>query len=146
MIIISTPFTDIYTKANTLFEDAQLLTNLTKNEYNTLLELFLSKARTVNFKICKKDLTDVDGILKQFNEDLDDEEQWILALGIRLVWLERKLYKEENLRNRLTTKDYNNGFSSGNFIDKLTTLRDKTEKDLKEKIVDYSFNEFSGFN
>ena len=83
--------------------------------------------------------------MKQFNEILDDEEQWVLALGIRLVWFERKLYKEENLRNRITTKDYNS-FSGGNLIDKLTTLRDKTEKDLKQKVVDYTFNSFSGFN
>lgn len=141
-----TLFSEIYNKANILFEDAQLLTNLRERDYNALLELFLSRARTVDFKSCKKDLTDIDDILKEFNLDLSEEEQWILATGIRLVWLERKLFKEENLRNRLTTKDYNNGFSSGNFIDKLTVLRDKTEKDLKAKIVNYSFNDFEGFS
>ena len=139
-----TPFSEIYTKSNILFDDAPLLGSLTDDEYDELLELFLSKSK-IYFKSCKKDLTDVDDVLKEFNEDLDDEEQWVLALGIRLVWLERKLYKEENLRNRITTKDYNS-FSGGNLIDKLTTLRDKTEKDLKQKVVDYTFNSFSGFN
>ena len=142
---MSTPYTDIYTKANILFDDANLLSNLTDDEYEDLLELFLSKSKSIYFKSCKKDLSDIDDVLKEFNETLDDEEQWILATGIRLVWLERKLYKEENLRNRITTKDYNS-FSGGNLIDKLTTLRDKTEKDLKQKVVDYSFNLFEGFN
>jgi hypothetical protein len=139
-----TLFSEIYTKANILFDDAPLLGSLTDNEYDELLELFLSKSK-IYFKSCKKDLTDIDDTLKRFNPILDDEEQWVLALGIRLVWLERKLYKEENLRNRITTKDYNS-FSGGNLIDKLTTLRDKTEKDLKQKVVDYTFNEFEGFN
>jgi len=140
-----TLFSDVYTKASILFDDANLLSNLTDDEYEDLLELFLSKSKSIYFKSCKKDLSDVDDVLKEFNEDLSLEEQWILATGIRLIWLERKLYKEENLRNRITTKDYNS-FSGGNLIDKLTTLRDKTEKDLKQKVVDYSFNLFEGFN
>ena len=139
-----TLFSDVYTKANILFDDAPLLASLDDDEYDELLELFLSKSK-IYFKSCKKDLTDIDDTLKQFNEDLDDEEQWVLALGIRLVWLERKLYKEENLRNRITTKDYNS-FSGGNLIDKLTTLRDKTLKDLKNLVTDYTFNNFEGFN
>jgi len=139
-----TLFSEIYTKSNILFDDAPLLSSLDDDEYDELLELFLSKSK-IYFKSCKKDLTDIDDTLKQFNEDLDDEEQWVLALGIRLVWLERKLYKEENLRNRITTKDYNS-FSGGNLIDKLTTLRDKTLKDLKNLVTDYTFNNFEGFN
>jgi len=141
-----TLFSSIYTKANVLFSDTPLLSTLMDDEYDELLELFLSKSKSIYFKSCKVDLTDVDDTLKQFNEILDDEEQWILALGIRLTWLERKLYKEENLRDRMTTKDYNASHSPANLIDKLILLRDKTEKDLKQKIVDYSFNEFSGFN
>ena len=142
---MSTPFSDIYAKTNILFEDAPLLEKLTDIELDELLEIFLSKAKSVYFKSCKKDLNNVDNTTKVFNQTLTDEEQWILSLGIRLVWLERKLYKEENLRNRITTKDYNS-FSGGNLIDKLTTLRDKTEKDLKQKVVDYTFNSFTGFN
>jgi hypothetical protein len=140
-----TLFSEIYTKANILFDDAPLLGSLTDDEYDELLELFLSKAK-IYFKSCKKDLSDIDDVLKEFNEDLDDEEQWVLALGIRLVWFERKLYKEENLRDRMTTKDYNASHSPANLIDKLILLRDKTERDLKQRVVDYSFNEFEGFN
>ena len=140
-----TPFSDIFYKYGVLVDDSELLSKLDDEEYTELLELFLSKSKSIYFKSCKKDLSDVDDVLKEFNEDLSLEEQWILATGIRLIWLERKLYKEENLRNRITTKDYNS-FSGGNLIDKLTTLRDKTEKDLKQKVVDYSFNLFEGFN
>jgi len=140
-----TLFSSIYTKANVLFQDAQLLENLTDDELEYLLEIFLSKAKTLHFKSCTKDLTDVDLVLKQFNSTLSEEEEWILGLGIRLVWLERKLYKEENLRNRITTKDYNS-FSGGNLIDKLTILKNETQKELKSLVIDYSFNSFEGFN
>lgn len=142
---MSTPFSDIYIKANILFEDSELLSRLTDFELDELLEIFLSKSKSIYFKSCKKDLNDVDDALKQFNDTLSEEEEWILSLGIRLTWLEKKLYKEENLRNRITTKDYNS-FSGGNLIDKLTILRDVTERDLRQKVVDYTFNQFLGFN
>ncbi|MFA7157174.1 MAG: hypothetical protein WC123_05735, partial [Bacilli bacterium] len=77
MINISTPFSDIYTKASILFDDANLLSNLTDDEYDDLLELFLSKSKSIYFKSCKKDLSDIDDTLKQFNEILSDEEQWV---------------------------------------------------------------------
>jgi hypothetical protein len=142
---MATPFSDIYIKTNILFEDAGLLSKLTDTEYEELLELFLSKSKSIYFKSCEKDLTDVDNILKQFNETLSEQEQWVLATGIRLVWLERKLYNEENLRNKLSNRDYQT-FSPANLIDKLILLRDKTEKDLQKLIVDYSFDSFVGFN
>jgi GTPase involved in cell partitioning and DNA repair len=141
-----TLYSSIFTKANILFEDAQLLANLTDEELTELLEIFLDKSKSIYFKNCKKDLTDVDNTLKQFNEDLTSEEEWILATGIRLVWLERKLYKEESLRDKLTTKDYNSSHSTANLIEKLTMLKNETEKNLKNLVVDYSFNEFEGFN
>lgn len=143
---MSTPFSDIYIKANLLFDDAPLLGDLTDDEYSELLELFLNKSRSIYFKSCKKDLSDIDDTLKQFNEDLDDEEQWILSHGMLLVWYSRKLYREENLRDKLTTKDYNASHSTGNLIDKLTMLKKETEKELKNLINSYSFNEFEGFD
>lgn len=139
-----TPYSDIFTKVNVLFEDANLLADLTDEEYDQLLELFLSKTKSVYFKNCKKDLSDIDDTLKQFNQDLDDEEQWILAEGCKLVWLERQLYKEEKLRDKIGNRDYQI-HSPANLIDKLTTLVKETKKNLKEYTVDYSFNEFKGF-
>lgn len=140
-----TLYSSIYTKANVLFEDYNLLANLTDEEYNELLEIFLSKAKSIYFKNCKKDLSNVDDTLKQFNDDLDLEEQWILAEGIKLVWLERQLNKEKKLRDKLGNRDYS-VHSPANLIDKLVMLIKETKKDLKGYVVDYSFNSFEGFN
>jgi hypothetical protein len=143
--IVPTPFSNIFTKSNVLFEDSKLLEVLTDDEYTELLELFLSKAKSIYFKTCKKDLTKVDDTLKQFNETLSDEEQWILAEGIKLVWLEKQLFKEEKLREKLSSKDYT-VHSPGNLLDKLIILRNETKNNLKTMVNDYSFNGFEGFN
>lgn len=142
---MSTPYSDIFTKANVLFEDAPLLASLTDDEYSELLEIFLSKAKSIYFKSCKKNLADVNNTLKQFNQDLNLEEQWILAEGCKLVWLEKQLYKEEKLRDKLSTRDYDSK-SPGNLLDKLNVLRNETKKTLFAMINSYSFNLFSGFN
>ena len=143
---MSTPFSNIYIKANVLFEDAKLLAILSQEEYEELLEIFLSKSKSIYFKKCKKDLNDTDNILKQFNEILSEEEEWILAEGMRLTWYERQLYKEEKLRDKMTTKDYNSSHSQANLINELTALKNDTLKQLNSLVVDYSFNDFKGFN
>lgn len=142
---MSTPYLEIYTKFNILMEDSKLLSLLTDDEYTSLQELFLSKAKSIHFKNCRTDLTDVDDTKKQFNQTLSDEEQWILAMAMRLVWVERQLYKEKQLNDHLETKDYTI-HSPGNLLDKLITLKDETKRELKSQINDYSFNNFEGFN
>jgi len=141
---MSTPYTEIFKKANILFEDAPLLSRLTDDEYTEFLELFLSKTKSVYFKKCKKDLADVDNTLKQFNQNLSDEEQWICAQGVMLVWLERQLYKEEKLRDKMGTKDYS-FFSPANMIQKLINLVNDARTQLRDMEIDYTFNSFTGF-
>lgn len=142
---MATPFADIYTKINILFEDDQLLSILTDEEYSELLELFLNKSKSVYFKRCKKNLSDIDDEAKQFNETLDDQEQWILAEGCKLVWVERQVNREEKMRDRITPKEYDRK-SPANLLDKLILLKNNTKKSLNEMIIDYSFDEFKGFN
>lgn len=142
---MATPFTDIFTKANALFEDAKLLKSLTDEEYTELLTLFLSKATSVYFKSCLKDLTDISEDGDEFNETLDDEEQWIIAEGIKLIWLEKQLYKEEKLRNRIGNKDYQT-YSPANLIDKLTVLINDAKQNLNSLIRSYELNDFEGYN
>jgi hypothetical protein len=61
-----------------------------------------------------------------------------------LIWTEKQLYKEEKLRDRLSTKDYNS-FSKANLLEKLILLKQDAEKSLNTKIVSYTFNSFIGF-
>jgi len=142
---MSTPYSDIFYKYGVLVDDSELLSRLTDEEYTELLELFLSKAKSVYFKSCKKDLSDVDDTKKQFNETIDEQEQWIICEAMKYIWVEKQLYKEEKLRDKMTPKDYDNS-SPANLIDKLTKLKIETKKSLDAMIISYSFDGFEGFN
>ena len=140
-----TPYEDIFYKFNALVEDNELLSRLSDDEYTELLELFLSKARSVYFKSCKKDLNDVDNIIKEFNEDLSEQEQWIIATAMRYIWVERQLFKEEKLRDKIGTKYYS-FHSPANLIEKLTELKKEAKRSLNEMLISYSFDSFTGFD
>lgn len=142
---MSTPFSDIYVKFNVLMEDVNLLSLLDQDDYEELLELFMSKAKSVYFKNCKKDLTDVNNTTKVFNEDLDEQEQWIIAESMRYIWLERKVYNESKLRDRIGVRDYQL-HSPANLLDKLISLKKEAKKSLDEILISYSYDEFEGFD
>jgi hypothetical protein len=81
----------------------------------------------------------------QFQANLNEEEILILSYGMLLSWFSRILYKHENFRNRITPKDYNT-FSSANLLDKLLQIKKDAEKQIRNLIISYSFNGFTGFN
>jgi len=82
----------------------------------------------------------------QFNDDLNDEECWILAHGMIISWNSQYLNNMENLKNRLTTKDFNM-FSPANLLKELGELRKNSLIEMRNLIVSYSFDsDFKGFN
>lgn len=216
MVILSTPYINIFNKYNAEVTDSNLFSSLTDEELTELLDIFLSKSKSIYFKNCTKDLTDVetydyytktftadgasntfviddyptdpnvDAILMvcsvngtniitytfdentltftitpkpalndvvecgfdfsgQFNQTLDEQEEWILAKGMQMLWCDRQIYREEKLRDKIGTKDYA-VHSPANLISKLIDLRNMTKRDLKEMTVSYSFDSFIGFN
>ena len=118
---MATPFREVYERVYNKISDYSF-TKLTKDEVEDVLESFLLSA-LVKFKTCKKDLSDRDLTLKQFNEDLTDEEQEILATLICVEYLTPKLITDELLQQRLSTKDYNL-YSQANQIKEIRELRD----------------------
>ena len=81
----------------------------------------------------------------QMNENLDDEEMWILAWGMISSWNSDKVYNESKLKVKLTTLDYKT-FSPANLLDKLIELRRRSLIEIRDLTVSYSFNDFTGFN
>ena len=55
---MSTPNTRIFKKFNTIFEDSKLFSILSDQELTELFDIFLSKTRSMDFKFCKKNLSD----------------------------------------------------------------------------------------
>lgn len=81
----------------------------------------------------------------QFNNDVTEEEQWLLANFMAIVWLDSKIMKEENLRSKITSKDYKQA-SEGNLMNNLIKLRQELKKEADQLINQYSFKGFAGFN
>lgn len=82
-----------------------------------------------------------------FVEDLSDEEQWILAHGMIIVWTSAQLRDYDKLREKMTNKDFNNLYSPANLLDKLTNLRKESLREIKFLRVSYSKQsiDFNGF-
>jgi hypothetical protein len=107
-----------------------------ESERNTILDNLRIKAIT-RFKACKKDLTDRDEVLKQFNIDLTEEEQLILATIMRKYWLNDKIYNLDLLRQRMSNKDWKLT-SQAEHLKNLMLLKNDLDKEISQKIVDYT--------
>lgn len=139
---MATPFQDIYDKFLSLIDDYTLAL-ITDEELEDLLSNYLSRAISLDFKQCRKDLNNIDKTIKQFNDELSLEEQWIIANGMVLSWLEPKLKRERLLRDAITDRDYKET-SHANQLKELMNLEEITKRKLKEYIISYTHNDFDG--
>lgn len=137
---MATPFKEIYDRVYNKISDYSF-TKLTQDEVEDVLESFLLSA-LVKFKTCKKDLSNRNLTLKQFNEDLTDEEKEILAILICVEYLTPKLITDELLQQRLSTKDYNL-YSQANQIKEIRKLRDKFKSEANQMMINYSYSKKS---
>lgn len=137
---MATPFNEVYERVYNKISDYSF-TKLTQDEVEDVLESFLLSA-LVKFKTCKKDLSNRDLTLKQFNEDLTDEEKEILATLICVEYLTPKLITDELLQQRLSTKDYNL-YSQANQIKEIRELRDKFKSEANQMMINYSYSKKS---
>ena len=139
---MATPFQDIYDKFLSLIDDYELALF---NEYDLkfLLENYLSRAVSLDFKQCTKDLTDFDKDAEVFNIELTGEEQWIIANGMVLSWLEPKIKRERLLRDAISDRDYKES-SHANQLKELLNLEYATRDKLQGYIISYTHNDFDG--
>ena len=107
-----------------------------------LLELYLSKAIS-KFRDCEKELKIVDGY---FTEELDDDEQFILAQFMVLQWLSPKILCNDNLTIQFSDVDYNQK-NPASLLTSLKDMKREIEKSLQRDLVEYSYkNRKVGWN
>lgn len=140
---MNTPFQNIYDKFLTLIEDYTLAI-LSDEDLEFLLSNYLDRAISLDFKQCTKDLSDYDDVLSQFNMQLSSEEQWIIANGMVLSWIEPKIKREKLLRETISDRDYRES-SHANQLKELGNLEKNTKARLKAYIISYTENNFNGF-
>ena len=82
----------------------------------------------------------------QFDEDLNEEECWILAHGMLITWISGNIMTDSILSDMIVTINFSTPHSPANLLDKLVMLRKQTLREIRQLTVSYSFNGFSGFN
>lgn len=77
--------------------------------------------------------------------DLTLEEIYILALSMRLFWLSPKIHREENLRQMMNDRDYNQ-LSNANMLKVLLQLQTATRQELQKFKQRYAMRDFQGLD
>ena len=131
---MATPFLSVYEIFTLLNQDKRSLETLAPELQEELLQSLLLKS-VVDFYESKTDLS-FDLNKKEFKEDLELDEQYILAEFMRLYWTQRLLFDEKNLRIQLGDRDYKK-FSPTNQLKALSSLETKVKNDLKKRIIKY---------
>lgn len=137
---MATPYEKIYSMFANDIKDRKLINLLTPEELGDVLIDYLHESADIYFKRCAKDLSNRDDSLGEFSADLTNEEQRILAKGMRIKWLSSNFVANEQLLNaRLTTKDYNI-FSPANQLKVLTDIEKEFKRELKALITRYQYD------
>jgi hypothetical protein len=112
--------------------------SLAESDLEAILYKYLLNSIS-RFKRCKKDLSDRDDLLSQFNFDLDIEEQDILETMMLDEWIKPKIYNIELIKQAISSKDFQIT-SQANHLDKLIALRKELKVEISQKLSSYSYN------
>lgn len=152
---MTTPLTSIYTKFFSLIDDVGLH-NLEDELKLEVLRQYLSKSCDLDCRFLKinsddigLDTIEVDvGIFESievFPYEISPTKQWILAHGMVIGYLSTKINRERLLREAIGDRDYRES-SHGNQLQQLIKLIDMSKDELERYKIDYSFDDFEGFN
>lgn len=135
---MATPYINIYERALFKVKDIKL-GEMDESMRRYVLKQYLNSAVADFGTKCAKDLDARDDDLEEFEEDLTNEEQEILALGIAYYWLSAHIMDRNLLRNKISTKDYQY-FSPANLMREINEMRSDVRKEYKHRIVDYTYD------
>ena len=134
---MGTPFSDIYNLFLSQIKDYELaLMEETVLEEN--LKLWLMSAIPF-FHCCKKNLDKMDKVLSTFDEELSNNEQFILAKYMTYSYVSTFLLREENLSQALNSKDYRM-YSPANQLKALQALCEHIKREGSVLQSQYSWN------
>lgn len=131
-----TPYRQIYEQFAQKISDIKLL-SLSDEDIASMMYGWMRSA-CVKFLNSENDLTDRDDILQQFNYDLSELDQEIIANFMIVEWLEPQLNS-----TLLTSQFYGSKeekfYAQANQLDKLMNLSEKNQIKTKKLIRDYGY-------
>ncbi len=134
---MSTPFSNIFDRFLTKITDHSY-SNLTELELEDILVKFL-KTSSIKFGKCKKDLSDRDDDLKQFNENLSEIEEEIISIGMVVEYLNGHLVNLELLKQAMGSKDFKM-YSQAEHLKELRNLRLQFKSEFDDLIIQYTYD------
>lgn len=135
-----TPVESVFNKFLHFIDDIELAM-LDEEDIEEMLYQYLENA-TISFYECKKSLNIIDDCIEG---DLNLTEIYILALSMTQFWLSPKIKREENLKQMMNDRDFNQ-ISSANMLGKLLQLDKSIKEELRICKQRYAFQNFKGFD
>lgn len=138
---MATSFSDIYNIFISIFTDSQI-SGLDPADQKFLFDNWLKISISSDAKEVagqKPNTLDIDFTAETINEDLDYEEQVVIAKGMAVRWITYITNNREALSNRFKDRDYQT-FDPSALISQLRQLKDSLHEDLKESRERYDFD------
>ncbi|WP_226035614.1 hypothetical protein [Aquibacillus saliphilus] len=133
---MATSYEDVYARFLPKITDYSFL-NMVDEDIQDYLEGYLKSSITKFHRYCNK-LSDRDEDLKQFNKDLNDEEEEILSLLMCIEFLMPRILTDDLLKRKMSTKDYNI-HSPAQHMAQLRELKSDFQKEIRYLITLYTF-------
>ena len=133
-----TPVSDIYARISVLIEDSRYC-KLSDEEIEYIFEKFVENAivlfKELNIRYKPRVVENEFGekfIKKTINDDIEDldlDEQVILAHGMLISWHDTVILRDQFLKQRLNTKDFQQ-LSNGTMLAKNNAINERIYKDF----------------
>lgn len=133
---MATSYETIYDRATRKLTDFDLAAMSDVDLEDTLHGYLLSAI--AQFRRCKNDLSDRDDEIRQFNTDLLDVEQEILAILVARAWLQPQL-QSVLLTNQVFSDKEQKYYSQAQHLSTLIDLDEKLKLEAQKLSRDYTF-------
>lgn len=135
---MATKYSDIFTLFKDKISDPDLL-KFAADMQDEILESYMTKAIVRCNNVCSKDaLTERDATTKTFTYDLSIDSQDIITEWMVVFWLEPYVNSNDNLKNRLSTKDFS-WISPANLLEKISNRYELARKHALSLTSAYSY-------
>jgi len=114
------------------------------NERDEVVIGYMKRAISEFKSICKYDLsTTADDTAREFQVNVDaedvDELANIVSEGMLVQWMKPYVYKQENLENVLSTRDFST-YSPANLLFRVRDAYKAAQRDFTNMMREYSYN------
>lgn len=116
---------------------------LDDNERTGLIDGYMKKACAHFNRLCEYDLSTRDDEKREFNVDIPYvdlvEIADIVSEGMLVQWMKPYVYKQENLQNAISTRDFS-VYSPAELLLRIGNAYEKVQKDYTGMMREYSYN------